>query len=96
VCASGSGDTGTKVSPGASSGTVKSFKIGDAIKTGDVVFTVQDVQSSADADFETPKSGQYLIVKVLLQNNGKSAATVSSVISDARLDVTSTPTRGTH
>jgi hypothetical protein len=85
--ASGGSNTGTQkvgnntnVSPTAApQGTV--YKVGDQVKSGDFVFSVNSVSKDEGTAYVKPAAGSiYVIPNVTIQNNGKTKSTVSTLL----------------
>jgi hypothetical protein len=58
----------------------KHFKVGDHVKVGSWVVTVNSVKTSAGDEFDQPKNGQFLILDITFQNTSNAAQTVSSIL----------------
>lgn len=59
--------------------TPKPFQIGDHVKVGFWVITVNSVKTSTGSDFDKPK-GTYLIIDASFQNTDNKSHTISSLI----------------
>ncbi len=75
----------TSTPPTTVSGTVtsaptpKPFKVGDHVKVGFWVVTINSVKTNKGDQFDTPK-GTYLIIDASFQNTDKESHTISSLI----------------
>ena len=58
----------------------KHFKVGDQVKVGSWVVTINSATTSAGDDLDQPKNGQYLILDLTLKNTDSTTHTVSSLI----------------
>lgn len=58
----------------------KHFKVGDQVKVGSWVVTINSAKTSAGDDLDQPKNGQYLILDITFQNTDSASHTVSSII----------------
>ncbi len=58
----------------------KHFKVGDHVKVGFWVVTINGATTSAGDEFDQPKNGQYLILDITFQNTDSASHTVSSII----------------
>jgi hypothetical protein len=57
------------------------YKVGDAIQTGDLVLTVNEVTTPKDSQLAKPKAGMhFLIVDVTVENKATKAANLSSML----------------
>lgn len=83
VMGSGSSNTATKVDAGSSgqSSSSSSFKVGDQVKLGDFVVTVNSVKDpfTSTNSLDKPK-GRYVAADVTVTNNGSKTQTVSSMV----------------
>lgn len=58
-----------------------SYKVGDQVKSGDFVFSVNSVRQDQGSAYIKPKAGSvYVIPNVTIQNNGKEKAIVSTLL----------------
>lgn len=86
----GSSNSGTeKVGTNSESNTATSapeqmaseYKVGDQVKSGDYVFSVNEVREDQGSQFVKPKAGNIFIVpNVTIQNNGKEKTIVSTLL----------------
>jgi predicted secreted protein len=73
-------------SPSTVSGTVtsapqaKHFKVGDQVKIGYWVVTINSTKTSAGTSFDKPQNGQYLILDITFKNTDSTSHTISSII----------------
>jgi len=59
----------------------ETFSVGEQIKMGDLIFTVNSVRDSKGDDFFKPEEGHiYKIVDVTLENIGEKSASISSML----------------
>lgn len=58
----------------------KHFKVGDHVKVGSWVVTINSVKTSAGDEFDQPKNGQYLILDLTFQNTDSATQTISSIL----------------
>lgn len=58
----------------------KRFKVGDQVKIGLWVVTINSATTSAGDEFDQPKNGQYLILDITFKNTDSAAQTISSII----------------
>ena len=59
----------------------ETYKIGDAVKIGNLVFTVNSIRTSEGNDFIKPDEGKiYYLVDVTVENTGDKSETVSSLM----------------
>ena len=58
----------------------KHFKVGDQVKVGVWVVTVNSATTSAGDDLDQPKNGQYLILDITFKNTDSTTQTISSII----------------
>ena len=56
----------------------KHFKVGDQVKVGSWIVTINSVKTSAGDEFDQPKNGQYLILDLTFQNTDSATQTISS------------------
>lgn len=60
--------------------TQKHFAIGDSIKMGDLVLTVNSARQSSGGEFDQPQSGHvYEIINATLENTGQESEVISSL-----------------
>jgi hypothetical protein len=60
---------------------VKTFKIGDSVKAGNLIFTVNSTRTDAGGEFIKPDDGKiYYIVDVTVENTGDESENVSSML----------------
>jgi len=68
-------------SSGSNTPSVQTAKVGDTVNDGDLAFTVQSVdtaQTIGDSFSQKTAQGQYYILTVKIQNNGKDTKTIDS------------------
>ncbi len=58
----------------------KHFKVGDQVKVGYWVVTLNSVKTSAGDDLDQPKNGQFLILDITFKNTDSATHTISSII----------------
>jgi hypothetical protein len=84
ILACGGADASTPAT--AVNGTVtsapqaKHFKVGDQVKIGSWVVTINSVKTSAGSSFDKPQNGQYLILDITFKNTDSTTHTISSII----------------
>ncbi|MBE3556580.1 MAG: DUF4352 domain-containing protein [Firmicutes bacterium] len=67
-------------SPTVQQQTPKHFAIGDHVKMGDLVLTVNSARQSSGSEFDQPQSGHvYEIVNATLENTGQKSEAISSL-----------------
>ncbi|MBO1515294.1 DUF4352 domain-containing protein [Metabacillus bambusae] len=73
-------EEGTDAAEGEKQEETKTYKIGDAVKVGDVVFTVhgKSTANNVGGEFGQNASGTYLILDVTVKNEGKEAIMTDS------------------
>ncbi|OAS82762.1 MULTISPECIES: DUF4352 domain-containing protein [Metabacillus] len=73
-------EEGTDVTEGEKKEETKTYKIGDAVKVGDVVFTVhgKSTANNVGGEYGQNASGTYLILDVTVKNEGKEAIMTDS------------------
>ncbi len=60
---------------------VKTFKIGDSVKAGNLIFTVNSTRTDAGGEFIKPDEGKiYYIIDVTVENTGDEPESVSSLM----------------
>lgn len=65
----------------------ETYKIGDSVKAGNLIFTVNSTRTDEGSDFIKPKDGHiYHIVDVTVENAGDKSETVSSLMMFKLLD----------
>jgi len=79
------GENGQPSSPSTqeppSQPTNVTYKVGDQIKSGDYVVSVNSVRKSTGSQFMKPKDGSvYIIPNVTVQNNSSDKTTISSLL----------------
>jgi major membrane immunogen (membrane-anchored lipoprotein) len=81
IACSSSSDTPASVVNGTptSAPTPKPFKVGDHVKVGFWVVTINSIKTSTGDDFDQPK-GIYLIIDASYQNTDNQSHTISSLI----------------
>jgi hypothetical protein len=60
--------------------TTPTFAVGDAVKFGDLVITVNSFRTSTGQSFMTPDLDQFIIVNLTIENKGSKSAAISSVM----------------
>lgn len=74
-------EQGSKATQNENSNAPETFKIGDPIKMGDLIFIVNSIRESNGNDFIKPEEGKvYKIADVTLENVGKESTSVSSML----------------
>jgi hypothetical protein len=58
----------------------KHFKVGDQVKVGYWVVTLNSAKTSVGDDLDQPKNGQFLILDITFKNTDSATHTISSII----------------
>ena len=88
------GGAAASTPPQVVSGTVtsvpqpKHFKVGQQVKVGTWIVTVNSAKKSAGDEFDQPKNGQYLILDITFKNTDSQSQSISSLIQFAFQDST--------
>lgn len=73
--------SGETADPGESQAKTETFEIGDSVKAGNLIFTVNSTRTDEGGDFIKPDEGKiYYIVDVTVENTGDESETVSSLM----------------
>jgi hypothetical protein len=66
---------------GKTNAKIETFKIGDSVKAGNLIFTVNSTRTDAGGEFIKPDEGKiYYIIDVTVENTGDEPESVSSLM----------------